>query len=162
MKPVLYVASDDGPATRDLIGVIGAIDCGAFFSTHLDKPQHEQRDVVASFQISLLHQLRSKLTDFNWTQEHRPSLTTRDSIDIFGRGSECVIAIELDKPRADQVAKKFVARMAALPADVPVWFASVCYPGTERMNKNECVKYFGYCNAMSQRLGGHYAGFIIQ
>lgn len=162
MKPVLYVASDLGPASSDLTGVIGGIECGAFFSTHLGKPQHEQRDVVASFQDSLLHQLRSKLTGFNWTREHRPTSTTRDSIDIFGRGSECVIAIELDKPRADQVAKKFVARMAALPANVPVWFVSVCYPGTERMNTNECVKYFGYCKTMSLRLGGHYAGFVIQ
>ncbi|MBN8509627.1 MAG: hypothetical protein J0L57_13590 [Burkholderiales bacterium] len=162
MKPVLYAASDGCPAFAHLIGVVGTIECGACFPTHLGKLPHEQRDVVARFQKLLLHQLRSELRCFDWTLEYRPSSRRRDSIDIFGRGSESVIAIELDKPRADQVAKKFVARMAALPADVPVWFASVCYPGTERMNKNECIKYFDYCNALSQRLGGHYAGFIIQ
>jgi hypothetical protein len=83
-------------------------------------------------------------------------------IDIFGKSADRLIAIELDKNRADQVAKKFVSRMAALPSTVPVYFLSVCYPGTVRMNKTECVKYFGYCKTLALRMGSHYAGFLMQ
>jgi hypothetical protein len=84
------------------------------------------------------------------------------SIDIFGKSSDRLIAIELDKNRADQVAKKFVSRVAALPSTLPVYFLSVCYPGTDRMNKAECVKYFDYCKTLDLRMDSHYAGFIIQ
>jgi len=95
-----------------------------------------------------------------WSVEHRPSATNRDSIDIFGQSSDFVVAIELDKNRADQVAKKFVSRMALLPATT-VYFISLCYPGTERMNRSECEKYFGYCATLARRMGNHYAGLII-
>ena len=71
------------------------------------------------------------------------------------------MVIELDKNRADQVAKKFVSRMALIPSTT-VYFVSLCYPGTENMNKAECEKYFGYCAALSNRMGCHYAGFNIE
>ena len=71
------------------------------------------------------------------------------------------MAIELDKNRADQVAKKFVSRMAILPTTT-VYFISLCYPGTEMMNKSECAKYFGYCATLAHRMGSHYAGLIIE
>ena len=92
--------------------------------------------------------------------EHRPSSKNRDSIDIFGEGKGFVVAIELDKNRADQVAKKFVSRMAMLPP-TKIYFISLCYPGTQNMNKPECRKYFSYCSTLALRMGNHYAGFII-
>lgn len=30
------------------------------------------------------------------------------------------------------------------------------------MSVSECIKYFGYCANLSQRLGNVYAGFVIQ
>lgn len=92
--------------------------------------------------------------------EYAPSKRLKDSIDIYGESEDFVVAIELDKNRADQVAKKFVSRVALLP-DEKVYFLSICYPGTKRMNLNECVKYFGYCSNLAKRMSGVYAGLVI-
>jgi len=100
------------------------------------------------------------MPDITWSIEYCPSRQSRDSIDIFGKGKEFVVAIELDKNRADQVSKKFVSRMAILP-ETNVYFISLCYPGTKKMSKSECKKYFNYCSTIAARMNSHYAGFII-
>ena len=162
MKPSPIVVSDQDAFLQSLVACVATVECATYFSNHLGAMQHEQRDIVSRFQAALLEHLRSAFEDVEWKQEHCPSPVTRDSIDIFGKAVGSVIAIELDKNRADQVAKKFVSRMAALPPTLLVYFFSVCYPGTDRMNKAECVKYFGYCKTLALRMGSHYAGFIIQ
>ncbi len=162
MKPSLHVVSDEDPFLQRLVAHVATIECMDYFSTHLGTAQCEQRSIVSRFQGALVDHLRSAFEAIEWEQEHCPNPATRDSIDIFGITADRLIAIELDKNRADQVAKKFVSRMAALPSTVPVYFLSVCYPGTDRMNKAECVKYFGYCKTLALRMGSHYAGLIIQ
>ena len=124
--------------------------------------QHEQRTLVGRFQSALLTHLALGFSSIDWKQEYCPNSQTRDSIDIFGATTTFTIAIELDKARADQVAKKFVSRMAMLPSAPPVYFLSVCYPGTEHMNPRECTKYFGYCRDLALRMGAHYAGLLVQ
>jgi len=74
--------------------------------------------------------------------ELRPS--TKEAIDVFGKTDSALVVIELDKNRADQVAKKFVSRSATFKNE-KIYYISLCYPGTDRMNLSECVKYFGYC-----------------
>lgn len=163
MQPLPSVISDQDPFLQALVKCVSSIECSSYFSHHLGAMQHEQRSIVARFQAALLEHLSAEFKDeFEWMQEHCPSSETKDSIDIFGKACDRWVAIELDKNRADQVAKKFVSRMAALPSTASVYFLSVCYPGTERMNKAECVKYFGYCQELALRMGSHYAGFIIQ
>jgi hypothetical protein len=71
------------------------------------------------------------------------------------------VVIELDKHRADQVAKKFVSRIAILPPTT-IYFISLRYPGTDDMNRPECEKYFSYCEILASKMGHHYAGFIIE
>ena len=162
MQPAPLVVSDQDPFLRDLVAQVTSIHCADYFTSHIGTMQHEQRAVVSRFQSALLDHLRGAFQGVDWKQEHCPNPATRDSIDIFGKGSVGVIAIELDKNRADQVAKKFVSRMAVLPSTVPVYFLSICYPGTDRMSKAECVKYFGYCKTLALRMSSHYAGLIIQ
>lgn len=161
MKPRLSVSSDDDEFLKSLVACIGCIECSAFFSTHLGKPQSDQKRLVASFQSFAASALKSSIQDVEWSMEYSPSPKNRDSIDIFGRGTGFVVVIELDKSRADQVAKKFVSRLALLPS-TKVYFVSLCYPGTERMNLSECEKYFGYCSALALRTSNHYAGFIVE
>lgn len=161
MKPALLHQIDDQPILREIVSCLTSIDCSKHFSEHIGKSQPEQKTIVSEFQGFARSALQLAMPEISWSVEYCPSRINRDSIDIFGQGHDYVVAIELDKHRADQVAKKFVSRMAILPAKT-VYFISLCYPGTERMNKSECAKYFGYCATLAQRMSNHYAGLIIE
>lgn len=161
MRPALAVMSDDDAFLRSLVASIASMDCSKFFTSHIGQSQTDQKLLVAGFQTFAAAALGNAIKDVHWSVEHCPSPKNRDSIDIFGTGAGFVVVIELDKNRADQVAKKFVSRMALLPS-TKVYFVSLCYPGTEHMNKAECTKYFGYCSALALRMGCHYAGFIVE
>jgi hypothetical protein len=160
MKPELLIKSDDDTVLNSIISCISSIECSKYFSSHLGKSQPDQRSIVAEFQMLTKSLLVAAMPNIAWSIEYCPSWKSRDSIDIFGKGKDFVVAIELDKNRADQVAKKFVSRMAILPETI-VYFISLCYPGTVRMNKSECKKYFNYCSTLAVRMNNHYAGFII-
>jgi len=160
VKPKLLEKSNDDTVLSSIISCISGIECSKFFLDHLSKSQSDQRLLVANFQAFARSKLAGAIQDVEWVEEHCPSQQNRDSIDIFGNGDGFVVVIELDKNRADQVAKKFVSRMALLPSTM-VYFVTLCYPGTERMSKSECKKYFGYCSVLARRMGCHYAGFII-
>ena len=146
---------------EQIIDAIESVECKNYFSDHIGKSQNDQKEIVSNFQKAVLDSLANKVTIAKWQLEYLPSTNTRDSIDIFGQTESSVIAIELDKHRADQVAKKFVSRVATLP-NTNVYFVSLCYPGTAKMSKSETVKYFGYCSNLAQRIGTVYAGFIIE
>lgn len=161
MKPRLSVFSDSDDFLNSVVVCIGGIECLEFFSAHIGKSQSEQKLFVAGFQSLVTTTLKYSIQNVEWIIEFSPNLKNRDSIDIFGRGAGFVVVIEIDKPRADQVAKKFVSRIASFPS-TKVYFVSLCYPGTKRMNKYECEKYFGYCSMLAIRTGNHYAGFIIE
>lgn len=106
--------------------------------------QSEQKIIIADFQNQLLTAFIHSIHSITWTKEYKMG-ERKDSIDIYGkenRGSYNII-IELDKPRADQVAKKIVSRIAKF-LDEPFIYIAICYPGTNRMNPNECIKYFEY------------------
>ncbi len=160
MKPAIIQTSDSDKVLSSIISCITDIECSEYFSSHIGNSQSEQKRIVASFQAAVKSKLADTMPRIKWSMEHCPS-KNRDSIDIFGDGNGFVVAIELDKNRADQVAKKFVSRMAILPP-TKIYFISLCYPGTENMSKPECGKYFSYCSTLALRMGNHYAGFIIE
>lgn len=160
MRPALLQQSDEQPILCSIVSCLSGINCSCYFTEHLGKPQTEQKKIVSSFQSFAKSELQLAMPEVKWSVEFRPSCTNRDSIDIFGQGDDFVVVIELDKYRADQVAKKFLSRMALLPS-AKVYFISLCYPGTEKMNLSECEKYFGYCAALARRIGNHYAGLVI-
>lgn len=161
MKPVVKVKStDQDDWLNSMLDVITNLDCDEHFSSHLGQPQNAQKVIVTNFQRSLCQKLKDRVPGLGWKMEYAPSKNQKDSIDIYGESEDFVVAIELDKNRADQVAKKFVSRIALLP-NKKVYFLSICYPGTEKMNLNECVKYFGYCSNLAERMSGVYAGLVI-
>ena len=162
MKPKLHVASDpDDPLLQGIVACITPINCTEHFTDHLRKVQAEQALVVKRFQQAVADSLALALPKFRWSQEHLQTPGSKDAVDIFGTSAEVLVVIELDKNRADQVAKKFVSR-SAIFKDKKIYYISLCYPGTDSMNVVECIKYFGYCAHLSKRLGNVYAGFIIQ
>jgi len=146
---------------RIVISTIEQIDCTDFFSEHIGQSQSNQREIVRRFQERVLQDLKRELQSITWDLEYRPNRTNRDSIDIYGKGDDLAIAIELDKHRADQVAKKFVSRMAILP-ETRIQYFAICYPGTTRMNRSECVKYFIYCANLARRMCCDFAGLMIE
>lgn len=118
MKPEVKVRStDQDERLNSILDVITELDCRDHFSSHLGQPQHAQKIIVANFQKSLFQRLQDSIPSLSlsWKMEYAPSKNQKDSIDIYGESEAFVVATELDKNRADQVAKKFVSRVALLP-----------------------------------------------
>lgn len=106
--------------------------------------QSEQKTIITVFQNQLLKVFTNSIHSIEWNKEYKIG-GRRDSIDIYGKDkkSNYNIIIELDKPRADQVAKKILSRIANY-LNEPFIYIAICYPGTDKMNLNECIKYFEY------------------
>lgn len=160
MYPRLELRTSGDYELMAVVDAISEIECAPFFTGLLTKSQSEQRNGVADFQAHVLATLEAAIPYVSWQSECMAGTRHLDSIDICGRGDGYMVVIELDKHRADQVAKKFLSRMAILN-DIKVLYVALCYPGTQAMNENECRKYFGYCESLATRLGGSFAGFII-
>lgn len=161
MKPKLHEYTSREGDIGKIISCISTFDCSGFFNSHLGKSQPEQKKIVSNFQTAICDSLSNNIINTSWQLEYSPSTGKRDSIDIFGSNNEIQVVIELDKHRADQVAKKFLSRNALL-IDKSIFYISLCYPGTSNMNASECIKYFGYCKQLSKRMGNEYASFIIE
>ena len=75
--------------------------------------QSEQKTIITAFQNQLLTTFTDSIRSIKWLKEYKMG-TRRDAIDIYGKDciSGCNVIIELDKPRADQVAKKMLSRIA--------------------------------------------------
>lgn len=86
-----------------------------------------------------------------------------DKIDILGTFERYKVIIEIDTSRADQVGKKIASRMAVY-CDEPILYIAICYPGTKRMNTNECIKYFNYGIRILRQFsnGSEFLGIIIE
>ncbi|MDP4271683.1 MAG: hypothetical protein Q8909_16415 [Bacteroidota bacterium] len=136
------------------------LNCSEYVIGLTNLPQSEQRIKVENLQSYITITLEKEHSDFEWKTEHQIS-DNRDSIDIYGKRNNDIVIIELDKWRADQVAKKIISR-TALMIDQRIGFISICYSGTKKMNKPECLKYFKYGSTIQSKLNNYYAGMIIE
>lgn len=143
-----------------ILTAIKSLESQNYFDELIGKSQPEQKEIVTKFQKDLFFILTESIIDVRWELEYQPKPTIRDAIDIYGKGESFMVIIELDKHRADQVAKKFISR-SALFANEKIFYISLCYPGTHNMPKAETIKYFEYCQILSEKIGHNYAGFII-
>lgn len=123
--------------------------------SHLDEFQYDNKkhQDISVLQLDISDYLNVKFKKFKWDIEYKPSDSYKDSIDIIGLSdtTNIKVIIELDAHRADQVAKKYLSRLALSISDNIVYLA-LCYPGTKSMSKNECLKYFEYCNIIASNL----------
>lgn len=133
------------------------------FKSLIKYSQVAQRIIVAAFQNQLFAALEDSIHPVTWFKEYKIG-KERDSIDIYGKENDgdYNVIIELDKPRADQVAKKIVSRIANY-LEEPFIYIAICYPGTDKMNPNECVKYFGYGKKIINKINSRakFVGCII-
>ncbi len=140
-----------------IVETISTFDSSRFFTTHLSKNQSEQKKIVWEFQQELFEKLQNNLPHIRWDIEYRPYTQTRDSIDIHGLTGNNSIVIEIDKHRADQVAKKFLSRTAIFQNSL--LYIALCIPGTSKMNPNECIKY---CTVVSEKIHNMFIGLIVE
>lgn len=161
MHPRLELRTSGDYELMAVAEAISEIECASFFTGFLTKSQSEQRVDITKFQAHVIAALETAIPHVKWQPERTAGSRQLDSIDICGCGDGYMVVIELDKHRADQVAKKFLSRMAILH-DIKVLYVALCYPGTAAMNAGECRKYFGYCESLATRLGSSFAGFIIE
>jgi len=145
---------------KKIIDSLNNLYCEPYVKDLTTFNQSEQKEKVQNLQHFIIEHLKKNHSNFEWQMEYKVS-EKRDAIDIFGEKGQQILIIELDKWRADQVAKKLISR-TALMIDRKVGFISLCYAGTERMSKNECLKYFRYGNIVSAKLNNYYAGMIIE
>ena len=139
---------------------LNGLDCTEYVNGLKNLSQSEQRIKVAYSQDFITNLLRDKHTDFEWKMEHKLSEKS-DSIDIYGNRNNEIIIIELDKWRADQVAKKLISR-TALMIDKKIEFISLCYAGTDRISKPECLKFFRCGNIIQLKLNNYYSCMVIE
>jgi hypothetical protein len=143
-----------------IVNSLEDLNCEIYLTGLTDLLQSEQKTKVNHLQNYIVEHLEKYHPDFKWETEYRVS-DRRDAIDIFGKKDNEVLIIELDKWRADQVAKKLISRTAMM-IDDEIGFISLCYGGTLRMNKNECLKFFEYGKIIFSKLDNYYAGMIIE
>jgi len=147
---------------QKIIMTLKGLDCSEYLNGFKSSSlsQKEQKSRINNLQNFIVDILKNKHSSFDWKIEYKVS-EKRDSIDIYAEYKNKIIIIELDKWRADQVAKKIVSRTALL-IDKNIGFISLCYAGTEKMNKSECIKYFEYGNTIQKKMNNFYAGLIIE
>lgn len=139
---------------KNIIRKVETFDCSHHFNSSEKLSRTELQQAILSY-------LGNEISSFTWASEYKPKAETRDAIDIFGSKDNLSIVIEIDAHRADQVAKKFVSRSALLSEQCFIYIA-LCYPGTQKMSKPECIKYFGYCSTIAEAMGKLFAGFMIE
>ncbi|KQM19146.1 hypothetical protein [Chryseobacterium sp. Leaf201] len=122
---------------------------------------------VDELQAEIYDSLVENIIGWNWKIEESISTQYKDRVDIIGinQKDDSVIVLELDASRADQVAKKFISRQS-LMADKNILYISVCYPGTKKMSRTECAKYFEFCSKITEMLDNHkarkeYLGYFL-
>ena len=101
-------------------------------------------DLKKELQDLLVKEFLDRLRPCEATYECKFDGDYRDRCDVYVKTDEYQIILEIDAARADQVAKKMLSRYyyanktAGKRATV---YACLLYPGTEKMNLNECIKY---------------------
>lgn len=110
---------------------------------------------VKEFQDELTGRLNSQnpSTGLTWNEEAKTAHRSEgDRIDIYGHSTaEPDWIIEIDATRADQVAKKFVSRLALWGLKDSIEYVAVLYPDSQG-GKSECEKFLRYAYDMAHRI----------
>lgn len=110
---------------------------------------------VGEFQEKLTGHLNDTIEKYSWTPEMPKSGRAEgDRVDIFGRAKgQPDWIIEIDATRADQVAKKFLSRLAlwGLEKKRSLEYVAILYPDTQK-GKTSCEKFIRYGYDIIQKI----------
>lgn len=90
-----------------------------------------------------------------WSCEYKPSDDHKDSIDIYNadsNGSKRQCIIEIDAVRHDQVAAKFVSRVALCGINEPIDYVAILYRSTQKSGKQTTEKFIRYTYDILKKL----------
>lgn len=163
----------------DINDIIKGVDCSVpFLNT---APGASNHDHVEKFQQALKSYLQSNISDYDWNMETMMfGGKHRDRADIYGglksnhqilHNSKNILrihqdgnydvcektcdddwVIEIDALRADQVASKFLSRLALLGLSGKIiHYVAVLYDNS-KSNEHSCIKYGKYANEILQRI----------
>lgn len=121
-------------------------DC---IKNHLRRTNKNNHSNITDFQDGILNELKTSYPDLDWEKEVKiPTLLVKDSVDILGtpkpKSNERTCVIEIDTVRHDQLAAKFVSRIALYGLSEPIDYVAVLYPSTQKSGKPTCEKYIRY------------------
>lgn len=110
---------------------------------------------VDTFQKKLAGNLKDTVEKYSWTPEMlKAGRVEGDRVDIFGRAKgQPDWIIEIDATRADQVAKKFLSRLAlwGLEKKRSIEYVAILYPDTQK-GENTCKKFIRYGYDIIQKI----------
>lgn len=117
---------------------------------------------VSKFQKNLLDNLKSAKNGYEWKTEYNlPEYSVNDRIDVCGlHDGYPKWIIEIDATRADQIAKKFVSRLALCGLKGSINYVAIMYPDTAN-GKAECEKYLRYCSVIIKKINPESAVYGI-
>lgn len=134
---------------------------------HLKRGKTGDHSNVDLFQASVCQLLNGCNNRYSWACEQKGPSKTGDRIDILGtpnsKGDNKWV-IEIDATRHDQLATKFVSRMAIMSLNKPINYVALLYPGPDSIRANSksmCEKYVFFANLIANKLGSRVYGIYI-
>lgn len=113
------------------------------------KENKNNHDNIEEFQRAVCGKISNSesFSSSTWSVEiSSANRKEKDSIDIFGNDKEAIYIIEIDAARGDQVAKKFLSRIAIWGLNNHITYIALLYPSTQKQGKPECEKFVRFSN----------------
>ncbi len=119
---------------------------------HFVRSNKNDHSFIEQFQDGITKSLQEIESSYSWKTEHKFDGTIKDSVDIYGsmKGDKDWI-IEIDATRADQVAKKFVSRLALGGLSRPIVYVAVLYKSTQE-DPSQSKKFLYYQNLIAKKI----------
>lgn len=109
---------------------------------------------INHFRDGICDQLNVLYPSLKWTSEKKTSGIFKDKIDILGEGERPCI-IEIDAARHDQIAAKFVSRLALCGLDKPIDYVAVLYESSREVERQMAGKYIQYMYSILQKVNSN-------
>lgn len=137
----------DEPKYQDLVKAIAqaAWDSREYLRNHLRRNDKNDHSFISEFQKSVNNYLNNNYSKYKWyTEEKKSDTVVKDSIDIIGENSRRNCIIEIDAVRHDQIAPKFVSRLALWGLEEPIDYVILLYDSTLKSGKHSAEKFVRY------------------
>ncbi len=128
-------------------------------NNHFDRSYDNDHTHINSFQKGICDWLNNDSDVQGWYQswqiEVKPNgRIERDSIDIMGspKAGNIRCIVEIDACRSDQVAAKYLSRLALWGLDQPVLYIALLYPRPHQNNVYACEKNVFYANTVIKKM----------